>query len=719
MKMREKEINIERSGDIIESTFGISSKDSVHILSILRDKLYSNKILAVVREYCTNAQDAHAEIGSTEPIEVSIPNGLNPHFIVRDYGSGLSEEDVRNIYVMYGASTKRQSNTVVGQLGLGCKSAFAYADQFSITSWYDGEKKTYTAYIDETGVGKIALLSSEPSTEREGIEVKVPVRIGDFHKFSTETSMLLEFFEPTPIINGINIEKHNYEMEEDIEPGVKFKIIHKPEYGASRVIMGGIPYQFEHRYLTTEQQQFCSLGIHLFVNIGDVDVAAHRESLEFTDHTKTTLCQYLDKAMLIALKTKTDLICNTPTYREANLEYTNTNFYNLFWRQLNLVMARKWNGYPIDGLAVTSKTNIASVYCCFPQGNGYKWYDTNTVKAKEDLNIYLVGNIKQWKHKLGGWFNYKNINSNNICVIKFDDTATAKDIDEFIKYRRLNEYNLINISDCEVPKHALKTLKSTIAKQPRSTTHIGNIFILKDVRDRLRLKTAKSKDWKRIKEIPDGIKYYVTLDKFRILLDEYTTLYIRDFETILDVAEHAGFIPDKIYGVKKAQVAKLDSTWIPLIDKIKEEITNSELVQKVVDINNFLENITPQLRIFIKKNVEFPEESTAKKLMDITQNLSNIHKKATYSINTFEQTLRTLSLENVITNCKPTHKFEEAIREAKSIYTLTAQLDIFPGRPYTSIYNRSESMDNIIKSTVEYVKLIEGKKNGISIHYDQ
>ena len=55
MKIQEANVNIERGGDMIESIFGISGKDSAHILNILRSKLYSNKILAVVREYCANA----------------------------------------------------------------------------------------------------------------------------------------------------------------------------------------------------------------------------------------------------------------------------------------------------------------------------------------------------------------------------------------------------------------------------------------------------------------------------------------------------------------------------------------------------------------------------------------------------------------------------------------------------------------------------------------
>ena len=53
---------IERYGDFKESKFGIASnEDLVYIFDILRNKLYSDKIMAVVREYTTNAMDANIE----------------------------------------------------------------------------------------------------------------------------------------------------------------------------------------------------------------------------------------------------------------------------------------------------------------------------------------------------------------------------------------------------------------------------------------------------------------------------------------------------------------------------------------------------------------------------------------------------------------------------------------------------------------------------------
>ena len=75
--------------------------------------LYSDPELAVIREYSTNAFDAHIEAGVTRPIEITTPTHLCPFFKVRDYGFGLDVEDIREIYSQYGASTKRESDDVV------------------------------------------------------------------------------------------------------------------------------------------------------------------------------------------------------------------------------------------------------------------------------------------------------------------------------------------------------------------------------------------------------------------------------------------------------------------------------------------------------------------------------------------------------------------------------------------------------------------------------
>ena len=58
--------------------FGINDNDLSHIMGILRSQIYSDKLLAVIREYSTNALDANIEANNNEPIYVQLPTIAKP-----------------------------------------------------------------------------------------------------------------------------------------------------------------------------------------------------------------------------------------------------------------------------------------------------------------------------------------------------------------------------------------------------------------------------------------------------------------------------------------------------------------------------------------------------------------------------------------------------------------------------------------------------------------
>ena len=98
--------------------FRLEAHNLRHIVTMLRDSVYSNKVLAVLREYSTNAWDAHVSgeedygvsMLSQRPIEVHLPSKLAPELRIRDFGPGFSMEEIENIYISLGESTKRTSN---------------------------------------------------------------------------------------------------------------------------------------------------------------------------------------------------------------------------------------------------------------------------------------------------------------------------------------------------------------------------------------------------------------------------------------------------------------------------------------------------------------------------------------------------------------------------------------------------------------------------------
>ena len=287
---------VKQSEDFKSYSFGIKKEGLAHIFNVLRNQLYSDKVLAVIREYSTNAVDAHAEIGKLdEPIKVTLPNQLSPYFKVRDYGRGLTEKQIGQIYAMYGESTKRGTNEQIGQLGLGSKSAFAYGDNFVINSFVKGIKTSYNAFIDDTQIGQISKLTSEKSKEKDGIEIVIPSKEGDFSAFKEKALSLFTHFKVKPQVEGVD--EGNF-YKEDAK-----SLMHSDDWtirdnGDSVAVMGNIAYPLstsalDLSYGTPEYQLVSDVSLCLYVNIGDLDISASREALQYTDETKQAIISKL------------------------------------------------------------------------------------------------------------------------------------------------------------------------------------------------------------------------------------------------------------------------------------------------------------------------------------------------------------------------------------------------------------------------------------------
>lgn len=306
MKIDLPPINIHRDGVIGErKKFGISEKNMSHLLGILRSKLYSNKALAVVREYCCNAWDSHLMNGDQRPIEVTLPAALDPVFKVRDHGPGMSPETVEQTYIMYGDSTSRENENAIGGMGIGSKAGFAYGDSFIVTSWNGGRKRTYSCVIDESRRGEIACIDdSECSESDHGVEICVPVLPQDFAKFQTASDYVLQYFHPRPIVNGQPLEDNRSNIlfeDRDKKWFVKDRSV-SDSYNPT-IILGNIEYEIdsglaeyvrewrrEHGIQTSR-----AAGLALIAGPGDVDIAASRESLEYTERTISWIKDRLSK----------------------------------------------------------------------------------------------------------------------------------------------------------------------------------------------------------------------------------------------------------------------------------------------------------------------------------------------------------------------------------------------------------------------------------------
>jgi hypothetical protein len=161
-------------------------KTSRKTFRMVIDGIYSNKVGAIVQEIAANAYDSHLRAKQDRPFFVHCPTALNPEFFIRDYGVGMTDEVMGNVYIVVGESDKDLSDDEVGMWGLGSKTPFAYGDMYHITC-YDGETARHYGYgIAEDGIPTLYLMDTQPCDEPRGVRIGFAVESADYQTFEKE-----------------------------------------------------------------------------------------------------------------------------------------------------------------------------------------------------------------------------------------------------------------------------------------------------------------------------------------------------------------------------------------------------------------------------------------------------------------------------------------------------------------------------------------------------
>lgn len=264
-----------------------------HLMSILTD-LYSDPALAVIREYSTNGLDSHISAGQTRPIEVELPTGLRPMFVVRDFGVGMTVDQIINNFSKYGWSSKRDSNDAVGMLGLGCKSGLSYTSQFTMVSVHDGVQVTVLVTREEDGAGAVQIIDTVTTEKPNGVEVQIPVSRPS--EFEHKAKRFFRFWEPgTVLVNGEPPMTYQtlIQLADDIE------IVGHVELDHDVIVMGNVPYpvpNITENGLVMKGRLIYESPSHtgerfavVRVPIGAVDFTPSREALHMTKRTQDAI----------------------------------------------------------------------------------------------------------------------------------------------------------------------------------------------------------------------------------------------------------------------------------------------------------------------------------------------------------------------------------------------------------------------------------------------
>jgi hypothetical protein len=297
MQLPERSPRVLSSSGVI-ATSGFQIDASPLAFRILSSGIYSDKIGAVLREVGCNATDAHIEMGTPDrPIEVKLPNSLDPLFWVKDWGPGLPDELVRGtpennytdgVCVTYFASLKRQCSKQTGHHGLGFKAPYSYTDSFTVVSCHEGVRRTYCAYLNEEELPTMALLGEEPVSEDwpHGIMVSLSVAPRDIVEFGRKAQEIFRYFEVTPtVLGGEPIRAQGRTLQ-----GSNF-FFEKTDRKA-RLIMASVAYPLHVERLpgiSELEQALVRAGLCLRLENGSVRPTASREEIEYDDLARKTV----------------------------------------------------------------------------------------------------------------------------------------------------------------------------------------------------------------------------------------------------------------------------------------------------------------------------------------------------------------------------------------------------------------------------------------------
>ena len=578
-------------------------RNSAKAFSILSSGLYANKVRAIIREYSCNAVDSHVEAGRADtPFDVHLPNSLEPWFAVRDYGVGLDEQQVRNIFTTYFESTKTATDELIGGLGLGSKSAFSYTDNFTIVAVKAGIKRVFTAFINDQGVPSIAPMGEEASNEPNGVEIRFAVEDSyDFRKFYNEAQHVYKHFKLRPIVSG-GIGEFTFIDPEysdvDIISGVH---ANDRGYGNSYAIMGNIEYPLDipGNMDLGDVGHLLRCGLTIEFAIGELDIQASREGLSYIPETVAAVKAKLEalnavladrvaeevasikndweKAYILAKKLDSDLwgaatnkyVTDTGFALITNSRYARSKKFQFDEKTLEKKFNIVIRGFYINhgyGSSTASRINLDNVY-----NNETHTYEKHVgIPVSKDtqfvVNDTKVGASERAKYH---WKNASGLGRNDhVYVIEKADKNADMKLTAFFKA-------LSNPPKTQIHK------ASTLLVKERAAGIGKDVSILKlerrNHRGHMNSNDMVWRDAGKLDQFDDSkTYYYLPLVGFKC--EGVARAY--DMKTFAGALVDSGVLTETVYGVRKADLEKIKdkANWVNLDTYVADKLSQPNII---------------------------------------------------------------------------------------------------------------------------------------------
>ena len=552
---------------------------------------YSDPIKAILQEISANAADSHIRAGIPErPFDVKLPNSLDPHFRVRDYGVSMTQETIYDIYINYMRSDKTDTNNETGFFGIGSKTPLAYTDSFNIKTYLDGKMHLYTLGYNENNIPELNEFAAHDTDEENGVEISFAVKPEDFSKFSEKAAHVYSFFTVPPTVAGVtSFETKTFTK---LLEGSNWFMFKSKGSENSYVVMGNIAYPLDDDDIdvsySSDYYNIVSGGVVLEVPMGTVSMTPSREALEYNDTTIAYIKSRLDivkKELGDSLQTQID---NCPNLWQARLkakEFGNS----LGWRCSKLTNLDKWRGEDIPqviNIAVDRKyfkdSSLSSVKC-----------RKTAIESRISVHADTIVVIKDTTTKFDSRCRF-------LCVQNPDKTVYLIEYQNGWGENELRE--LFNCGDADIifytsqlpdpPKNP--TNRSYNGVRRKTTTSVMKFHPNKDATYK---RSYESQYWSEgevdLKEDPSATHVYVEWYNYEYSSNGHSYNIINIFRLLNRISIG---LPKNFYGVKTAQINKVSkcANWIPFHTWIRSQIEktydNEEFREKVA-FNQSLKDI--------------------------------------------------------------------------------------------------------------------------------
>ncbi len=470
-----------------KTKFTIDEEGSDFIIEALSKTIYKNPIGTLIREYVSNAFDANQEAGTEDPVIVTLDKDSSGDYLsVIDYGIGLSDDRINNIFCRYGKSTKRGDNNQIGGFGIGAKSAFAYTDTFFINTVHEKVLYKYVLYKTEK-VPQIQLLTSEEVDQRNSTQIKIYIKQNDLNSFHKEVRYQLRYFDSvyvqhdTQYTNSVITDFETFKFSSlDADSNV-FRNLH--------ICLGKVAYplNFDLIGLPTVNHPFA-----LKFEIGDLPVTLSREELQYDTKTiekiKAKIEDFKKELQKIYLDTNQFEFDNL--FDREKFELSNPSF-SIDSRkfQINSLVKKKFSIYTLQ-TDFNYPIEISPLF----EYKGYVKSNGEISRSYDKVSNNTITNDPKGKN------------------VFLDVYRTAKD--KSIFYHQLNgNFRLLNLK-----KEKYRWYKNTLGLSPKN---LGNVKRILQFRAQL---------------IADFQKYGISYSKIEISVD-YKKMIALDLKTRKDAVK--------------------------------------------------------------------------------------------------------------------------------------------------------------------------------------